>query len=254
MKRVLIPAVALLAWVGCGGEAPSPGSGADAQALTGKLNPKTPAAAAVDLTEVREALDLPADADPRKERELLFLAGLAIAPLQSPKETPVGDAIDFGQVSAAAGGGLFSPTAVNVLASGQDFDEIAEKLGAEGFRRDGDVLVTDRPAFEAGASAVAGGDGLIALATTPGEARAALEREEDETPLARALELVDGPVRAASVAADQSCFESYAASDEVKPQGGEVVIQTKEDASAEGFALAKACPFGEAVSFEDPQV
>jgi hypothetical protein len=229
--------------------------------------PEGPVAAvtAVDLAAARDALGLPPDAAPigaspddsGEELRFASVVGTAIPHLGQPRDVPVAEAIDPGEVTAAASSAFSGPEAVTVLATEQPFDEIAASLEDAGYRREGEVLQTLESGTEVVHTIVAGGDGVVAMG---GDLELVSSAAEGETPSPSGTDrellasLAEAPAISA-VGSRDACVEGFAVADELAGGRGEMEIVAAGEASADRFAAdrAKAGPLAD-FEFEDPRV
>lgn len=248
--------------IGCGGDEP-----AELSSLLERLprNEKFPVVAAVDVTAARESLGIAADVDLRTsflamDAESRFgnAVALAIPYLREPQETVINQAIDSTRVTAAASNLEIGGSGATLIATDQSFDEIESTLEEEGFKRnDGDVLVANAESLEAGAAAVAEGDGFIVLAVDADTA----QRVADDDPAAAGgperelLADLGGPAAMATASSDSAgCTEAIGVVDRLDGGRGEVVILAK-DPSAERFVLDEGDEYlAESFAFDEPEV
>lgn len=217
----------------------------------------------LDATAMREALGLPEDAgferdfsDPQSPQVTFAgVLGSALPYLNRPEATPMSAALDTTRITAVASTfALFAPESVTVVATEQPYESIASELEAQGCGRQGEALVCDQPQARVIYPAVAGGDGLVAMGGSP-KAVLAAAAGSGEVPASAARELIDGteaPFIAASTAGVSDCLEAVGAS--VSGQGSsELILLSKEDASAERFSLASD-RLGLGYEFSEPEV
>jgi hypothetical protein len=225
-------AASVLVLTGCGGS--SPESAVD---LLDRLTPgRTASAVVVDLRAAGEKLGV-TGLDPRTafasrnpgERRLAALFGAGFPLLAQPTSIPAVDAIDLTRVTAVANNGPAGRGLVVVLATDQPFAEVAGKLQAAGYTRDGDLLVKPNPARTAAASAVGGGSGVIVIGSDREGVRAAVEdRAEGIEGLALdVLTNVDAPA-AAVLAPGEGCPHAIAIADDIDEGRGRLVVVTPD--------------------------
>lgn len=211
------------------------GSGADGDLLD-RLPSDARMVASVDLAKAREALGLPVGADPlegdpENELRLVFIAGFALPHLQAPTPDPAREALDHGQIEAAVSGGEFG-SQVTVVQTRQPVEEALDALEKEGYRRDGDVLASEKPAgrvSQIAYGAAGEADGLLVLASTREVLDEAIEGGGGaDAPWRELLESVEGPLRLA-VPSDGDCLQGLAGADSLKPAEGEIVVDPDGD-------------------------
>lgn len=224
----------------CGGEEESASAGS--RELVDRLPRLEPAGVIyVDVDAARAALGLGPAVDPESvlegsdaERRFVLVAAAAVPYIGSPVDTAVRKAIDATQIRAAANNFLtVGEESVSVLATDQPFDEIAATLEDEGFTRDGEVLTSGESPQAVGATAVAGGEGIVALGFTPEavEAAAAGEAEPADGPERDLLASLDAPAVAAFATSD-GCSEAIGAADALTDGEGELVVAASEPDAA----------------------
>ena len=219
--------------------------------------------ALLDAIAMREALDLPEDAGYERDfsdpasAEVFFaeVLGSALPHLNGPVETPMSAALDTQQIAAVASTfAVFAPESVTVVVTEQPFEQIAPELAAQGYRQQGEALVSNQPQSRIAYPAVASGDGFIAMG---GSAEAVLTAAEGsgEAPPSAARELIDGseaPFVAARTYGADDCVEAVGAS--VSGKGSsELLLLVEDGASAERFSLASD-PLGLGYEFGEPEV
>lgn len=223
-------AAGLVTLAGCGG--PSSGSALE---LLDRLTPgETPSAVVVDLRAAGEKLGV-TGLDPRTafttgdpaQRRMAALFGAGFPLLTQPVRIPALDAIDLTRVTAVANNGPIGRGLVVVLATEQPFDEVAGKLEAAGYTRDGDLLFKPNQARTAAASAIAGGSGVIAIGADREAVRAAAEnRAEGIEGLARdVLTELDAPA-AVVMAPGEGCPHAIAVADDIEGGRARLVVVT----------------------------
>jgi len=248
LALILTSVIAVLG-AGCSDEEGEEESGSELSALVDRLpRGEFPGVAVVDVVAAREALGVAEDIDPRTailegdpESRFGYAVAIGIPYLQDPQETPLVEAIDATQITAAASTLTFGEGAVTVLQTDQDFEEIASSLEGDGFTRDGDLLTSDAPPLETGgASAVAGGDGLVALGFAAEDASAAVGEisEVPEGPERDLIADLDAPaaVAIATPEGSDTCYEAIAIVDRLVDGEGEFVVVAAEP-SADGFVF-----------------
>ena len=193
----------------------------------------------VDVEAMREALGLDADLDPAtafvegtdEERRFATTVGAVVTYMISPFQTAIGEAIDEAQITAAANNLLTGgEEGMTLIETEQSFDEIASVLEERGFERDGDVLTTEEPFQEAGAQAVAGGNGLVALGSDPATVEAAVG-DEVTAPTGPERELIaelGGPAAGAFAGRGEDCVEAIGLVDRMAGGEGEFVLAMTE--------------------------
>jgi hypothetical protein len=239
-----VPAIVALAAVlacGCGGGEDGDG----AQELLDRLPGDARSVALVDLDAAREALELPEDHDfadfrsggGEARRRLAFAAAQGLPYLLRPSDTPLTKALDHSRIHAAASTSTLGSGSLAVVETDQSFEDIAERLEREGYRRQEDLLITEAPYTSVVFPVVGEEDGLILL----GGSRAAVSGAGDGPPRPAGLleELGDAPVRGGAVMSS-GCVRGIAVSDELEPERGELVIRTEGDASADRVRLDEA--------------
>jgi hypothetical protein len=261
MKRLVAAMIVLApaALAACGGGSDDGGSGGD---LVERVPGNARVIGFVDFEAAKETLGLPADADPSDlpdaegedflaHQRLFAAAGLALPYLSRPTGPPLSEAIDHSRVNAAASAPIIGEDSMAVLATDQPFDEIAERLEADGYRRDGDVLVSDEPFLEIGFRAVGAGDGVVAMAQTAEGVQAALDGGAGEggEELRDLLDEVDAPIRAAS-RVEGNCLTGVAVGDELSPASGVLLMRAEDGAEAEAFRAEGIHQLGYARAFE----
>jgi hypothetical protein len=176
----ILTATALLVSCGKSGSSTAAPSGTE---LIDRLSPAgQPAVVYVDLHAVRTALGI-GELDPRKtlgtnvaQRRYAALYASAFPLLAKAVTVPLLDMIDLATAKAVATNGLGAGRhQVVVLATDQPFDDLAGKLVAAGYQRDGSVLHQENAARSVGASTVAGGPGLIAVGEDTDAVRASAQ-------------------------------------------------------------------------------
>lgn len=258
MMRVvaaIVLATAMLL-VGCGGS--GDGDGPEPVSELARLVPENPfGVSEVDLVALKDALGLPADADPAAPPEgeagrRLTSVARAVVPFchgvepPEPIDVAIRQAVDCSQIQAAAapaGVGLWSLT---IMRTEQPFDEIADSLTAAGYSRQGRLL-----GYPGGttpmryAEVVAGADDetLIALArdrtagfAALGEAPAAPDARPELSALGA---LTAAPARTARLG-NGECVAAYAIADQIADDRGELVVQLaseEAEATPNGFTL-----------------
>lgn len=250
--RLSSPAIALLGLIamvapGCGKSEP-----AELSTLLERLprNEKLPAVAVVDVEAARSSLGIASDVDLRTaflgaDAEGRFGGAVAVAIpyLREPQETVVNRAIDSTRITAAATNLETGGDGATLIATDQSFDDIASVLEEDGFERnDEDVLVPNADSLEAGAGAVAEGDGFVVLAVDAGTAKRVAE--EDPTapggPERELLAELGGPAAMATASIEStSCIDAIGVVDRLAGGEGEIVIAT-DDPSAEAFKLGES--------------
>jgi hypothetical protein len=237
---VFVALLLTVALAACGDEPGSP-------ELVDRIPENASGIAALDLDRARRALDFDEDFDPSKagqdgaERRLLYASALAMPWLSRPQEVPLREAIDHSQVTAAVTSDAgFGSTAVTLLATDQSLDEVGEVLEKQGYRRDGDVLVSPERFVEVVYPAVAGADGVLAMGSDADAARAALDRSDGGGPSVELLEtLGEPPVRVAGEV-ESDCLRGLGVADELQPARGKVVIFTENEADLDAVRLEEA--------------
>lgn len=149
-----------------------------------------------------------------------------------------------------------------MIATEQPFDEIASSLEQNGFSRDGDVLTSADDPVDAAATAVAGGDGVIALGFDAATVEAAAG-EEPEAPKGAERDLIadlEGPAAIVLAVPEDStaCFTAIGFVDRLANGEGEFVV-VAEEPSADAFVLddggddplTEGFEFGAATAEED---
>ena len=244
MSRLLLAiAFAALVVAGCGGD---DGDGRSPEDLARMLPaPSFPGLSTIDLAAAREALDLPADADPLdgrddKHKRLLAAGGAAVNLLARPDRPAIVEAVDFGAVTAAAATTTsVGPGSGAVLATRQAADDIRAGLKRAGYSETDGAFLTEELGPRAGYKSAAVGDGVIALAGDAETARAILERDEPAAgieDLIDTLDLVDGAARVA-VKPREGCIEAVAGSDPIDEDSGELAVRVRDgDAQADAIA------------------
>lgn len=217
----------------------------------------------LDAVAMREVLALPEDAgferdfsDPQSS-EVTFagVLGSALPHFNRPQETPMGAALDTTQIAAVASAfAVLAPESVTVVATEQPYESIASELEAQGYRRQGEALVSEQPQARVIYPAVASGDGLVAMGGSP-KAVLAAAAGSGEVPASAARELIDGteaPFIAANAGGVPDCLEAVGAS--VSEEGSsELILLAADDASAERLTIASD-PLGLGYEFGEPEV
>jgi hypothetical protein len=217
----------------------------------------------LDAVAMREALGLADDAgferdfEDLESPEVTFAAvlGSALPHLNRPGERPMSAALDTTQISAVASTfALFAPESVTVVATEQPYESIASELEAQGYRGQGEALVSDQPPGRFIYPAVASGDGIVAMG---GSAKAVLAAAagSGEVPASAARELIDGteaPFVAAHTAGVPDCLKAVGAS--VSGEGSsELILLAEDDAAAQRLTIASD-RFGIGYDFGEPAV
>lgn len=234
----------------------------------------------VDLVALKEALDLPADADPAApppgEAGSRFAStARVVLPFCHGEDPPepideaIRQAVDCAQIRIAAAPADVGVWSLTVMRTEQPFDEIAASLTEAGYARQGRMLnyvEGTEPMRYLEVVADEEDESLIALARDRTAGFAALGEgpaEPESRPDLRALAaLPAAPARTAWVG-DGECITAYALADRVEDQRGELVVQLGEDAgearvegftlaSHEGFADRSAAP--DLFDFDQPEV
>lgn len=189
VRRHSICALIALAAVGssCGGSGGGGGDN-DGVALTEHLSTDADYYSAVDLTLLREDLDLPEDADPLAG-DLAPFGSIPLNPLLEVADTEVRDALELPFAYAAAGADT-EDGFVGVIGTTADTGEVGSVLGDLGFRDQAGVLVNEG---KPGAVAVRLDLGLIYVSQEPAALRTIPAEPADDPPTELLGEL-DAPV------------------------------------------------------------
>jgi len=227
--------------VGCGGQDDN------TEPLIERLPSDSRNVVAVDVAAVRKALELPEDADlalagSGPGKRLAIAAAYALPHLQQPSDPPILEALDHERIAAAASGGPAFDEQVTVIRTTQSPGDVLEGLEDAGYRREGDLVVSDKPAREVVYRAAATADGLLFLASGADTLREAVEDAGGDMSVAARF-LVDelkGPVRLASAApaapaapAAAACLGATGVQDSVQPARGEFVLRPEGQADPE---------------------
>ncbi len=199
----------------------------------------------IDLVAAREALGLPEDAGVSEdfadvdtpEFDLVLAAGHAFRHLAIPQETPMSNALDLSQATAAASTrALISPEAVTVVETSQSFDKVAAALERDGYRMERDVLTTDESLTKVVYTAVAGRDGLIAMGGSPEAVRTALETPADppESAARKLIASLEAPLVGALATTNAECIEAVGAA-ETLDGSSELVLEVSGGASSDAL-------------------
>lgn len=280
MRRLAVTAVlAALAFAGCGGSDDGETPAGDPRDLISRLpaaGPDRDSGSYTDLLAARKQLGLPNDADiagfePGAEGELRPLhvlpaelrlanaAGLNLAYLALPADTPIASALDSGAIEEAASSVVLGGGAVNVIRTSQPFDEISDSLAEDGYERRGELLVADGVLSSIVYRAVAdAGDGVIVLAGSEEAAQAALDTPEDVSGSRRTLLELPGAQRVVGRPLGQSCITSVSVWSDLGPPEGELVFGVEGDASADAVKIDDYSPLGpeadaQVADFGDPE-
>lgn len=235
--------------LGCGGEEDEetpPDSDSQAAALA-RLLPagELPGVIVADVAAAREANGLDSDADPLEgfpggtpEEQRFAGAFIGMRDVTSPMQTPIRDAVDHGAISAYATNLVFGEGAILLFSTSQPFDEIASALEADGYERDGELLVSGGSAVELSYTVLAEADGYIVMGqdATTVEAVAG-GTETSGAPEASLVESLEGPVSAAA-STESGCLES-------------IVINDRMDGTAELRLMLSSEPDPEAFTLDD---
>jgi len=211
---------------------------------------------ATDLVGAREQLRLPADADPfanpgivttvdgrltngsesREFREFR-LGNLTIQMLPIYLGRALG-AFDGREITAAAATRVGTRKEVMILATRQDFDDVAAALKERGFQEEGDLLLAgNEPRPEPSFSAVADtGDGAIVLAGSAEAAEEVLTGGESSE-AATVLESVRGVARSASTRIQSDCLIGIAAGQDLEPPEGQIALRIRGEPSADALGI-----------------
>lgn len=278
LAALVVSVIALIS--GCGGTEVS--DLPEAPSDLARLMPENPfGISEVDLVALKEALGLPADADPgappdSEAQQRLAAVARAVLPFCGSGEEPpepidiaIREAVDCSRVEAAAapaGVGLWSLT---IMRTEQPFEEIADSLTDAGYSREGRLLGYpggDVPMRYLGVVAGPEDDSLIALSRDPTVGFAALGgpfAESETRPALSALAaLPAAPARTAWLDTGD-CIAAYAMADRVEDERGELVVRLEGDgarASADGFVLPDHEPFAgdpaasELFDFDEPDL
>jgi hypothetical protein len=247
-------AAAALALAACSSSSPPAANAAPAAApqpairLLDRLDPAAdaPGAVVVDVAKVRSLLKLPADTSPFSSSDpthhhYMDLLAPAVPELALATPVPALDAIDFGQVTAAANNGNAGRERVVALATTQPFAQLASALSAKGYTGSGDLLQKQVANWTTDIAAIAGAPGVIALGTDPAAVQAAVEGKAHgiSGPVRDALANLNAPA-AQALAPAGSCVSVIAISDDISSDdGGRLLIVTDAPQPAR---LAAASP------------
>lgn len=272
LRRSILAAIllGLLAAIllGCGGDEETEGDDESRlMALVDRVprDEDFPAITAVDVIAAREALGVAEGTDPRTaitggdaERRFAYAVASAVPYLQSPQDTPISEAVDSTQITAAASNVVFGPGSITVLETDQPFEEIASALEVDGYERDGNVVTAEADAIDPGASVVAEGDGIVALGfdaeTVTGVATG--DPAAPEGPERELIAQMAGPAKLATATGGESssCLDAIGVVDGLADGAGEFVVLAEEPA-AESFVLDDTGDFiAEPFDFAEPMV
>jgi len=180
-----------------------------------------------------------------KGSELFSSVAIAAVPYATYRgglsPSPLNEAIDGGRVrTAASRTGLLGDTAVAVLQTSQPFAEISERLSTRGYRKEGDLLVTDQSFNEVYYPVVAdAGNGVVVLAGSEDAARTALDGGDgDLTEAAQLIGQVPGVLRMAGPVPDATCARYWALGQQAAPQSGKFMVVVDGDADPEQVTIA----------------
>lgn len=227
----------------------------------GRLPENASIIASVDFDRARRALDLDEDFDfsgageenGESEQRLAVAGALVFLYLTPSRSVPLRAALDHSQIAAAATGGESPEEAVTVVATEQSLDDLAEELDGRGYRRKGELLVSDESFADVVYPAVGEADGVLVMGGSEKAVRDALSREDGGGEAAELLDaLGEPPVRAVATLSG-SCVRGLGISDELQPARGEVVIFTEEDSDSDNVRFEEAFasfPSLDAESFE----
>lgn len=251
-RRALACVVAGLAIYGCG----CGGSEDEAAPPTldelAELVPSGQGVAATDLVAAKEALGLAPETDPAEgiaprdvdatdaERRFARAAVHALRYIAAAEETPLLDAIDEAQVTAAVSTTTQEQAQrLTVFATDQSFEEIAGVLEQRGWVRDGETLEAEDTLVDP-FSAIAAGDGYIALGRKVDvvEAAAAGETQPAGPDRDLALELADPAAVAREF--DEECVEVIAIADHLAGGEAEMVLVPVGEPDPKAFLLDDA--------------
>lgn len=251
--------VAVVLFVGCSGS----GNGevpAEPPSELARMIPDNPfGVSEVDLLALKEALGLPADADPstppegEADRRLASVTRAAVPFCGLGDESPepidiaIGEAVDCSQVEAAAAPAGVGTWSLTIMRTAQPFEEIAASLVASGYSRQGRLLGYvggDKPMRYLEVVASAEDDSVIALSrdATVGFAALGVTAAADARAELRALgALPAAPARTAWLG-DGQCVAAHAIADRIEDERGELVVQLAADGKevvAGGFTLTE---------------
>jgi hypothetical protein len=218
-------AAALLAGCGGGGNEKPEGLSEGAHLAARLPTDNALNIAMVDVDGVRRTLGMGPKAAPptgSTEDDQAFLGetGPALGILQGGHvPTPIADELVVQAHSIASVTGDRAVTAVSTTTDPAPFEDMLRKAGLV---QEDDSTPTFVP--EDGTYAIAIGDGVIAIAETPGDARSVIEQTDGEVP--HALDEIDGDGQLVTLARfGANCIDSIATSDSVH-RPGEVAFFT----------------------------
>ena len=260
MARVLTLALCLLAM-----GATACGDDSEDVDPVGRLPENASVITSVDFDRARRALDLDEDfdfsdvseEDGDSEERLSIAGALVFLYLAPSRRVPLRAALDHSQVAAAASGGRSPEEAVTVVATEQSLDDLAEELERRGYRREGELLVSDESFEDVVYPAVGEADGVLVMGGSEDAVRDALGREDGGGEAAELLDtLGEPPVRAVSTLSG-SCVRGLGISDELQPARGEVLIFTDDDADSDAVRFEETLSSSpgrdtESIELEDP--
>ncbi len=267
--RCLIVRIVLIAacLTGCGGGGGGGGGGGNGQNGREPLDRLPSGArfvAAVDVAGAREALGLPVDADlvlggSADEKRLFLAAAYALPHLQQPVKLPILEVLDHKRIEAAASGGQAQNQQVTAVRTSQPPSEVLEGLEDQGYRRDGDLVVSDEAPSTVVYGAAAESDGLLFLASDEEGLRQALAGKDEQAGAAERLlrDELEGPVRLASARPDADCLRAIGAQEAVDPAAGEFALGPAGEPDPQRVRLGAgpetAAPFLREIRFEEAQ-
>jgi hypothetical protein len=256
-----LSAAAALALPGCGGGEPSD--------LAEYFPAAAPLYSTVDLAAAREELGLPDDAEAlpfqamidqefeldSPEGQLMVATQLGAPQLALSVQTlqldPVTETFDDTAITAAA----TAPTEDGILTAiqtDQDFDDLADGLGAEGYERDGDTLTNADAEIQEVASA---GDGIVLFSDRTGVAgEAASDPPGGPAELLDLLAGADQAIAQAGTGLGDTCVVAFGGWE--NPQGTEGAIRIEVDgtADAERVDLDALGEGGDTLDLGEPSV
>jgi hypothetical protein len=233
--------------IACGngeGNTPPPNSAIGAAELSRYLPEDSELVMTVDITKVRDELDLPEDADAAPLEDDVLRGRdtpqSRLVALTSRVYPVLRDAfaatLDNAKGASPLDGTLIRAAAqdagrVSVVLTAETFPEIEEKLERFGYERRGELYLAG-PRTKGWAPPVVadGGGGRVVFAYDKAPARHALERIEEDAepgPAAEAIQAVNGSVRMASTfhAKGSRCVEAVAASQGAMGRGAIMALQ-----------------------------
>ncbi len=223
--------------------------------------------ASVDFDRARRALDLDEDfdfsdvsAEDGDSEERLSIAGGLVFPYLSPsRPVPLRAALDHSQMAAAATAGGSPEETVTVVATEQSLDDLADELDGRGYRRRGELLVSNESSADVVYPAVGEADGVLVMGGSEKAVRDALGREDGGGEAAELLDtLGEPPVRAVTTLSGP-CVRGLGISDELQPARGEVLIFTDGDADSDAVRFEETFSSSpgrdtESIELEDPDI